>query len=164
MNVRRSFHWLFALVAMFCFVSAAVAVDPVRHVSAKVPVQGQSRELAAERAATAPSQAGTGIVARPPNPWKLLATIPGAVIHDIAFPTPQIGYAVAEGGQVWKTTNGGSELDRNSERELPLLLVRRERVFCDRPRDLGHLRFLHVLWPDPLEPRRRPNLEPATFN
>lgn len=92
---------------MFCFVSAAVAVDPVRHVSAKVPVQGQSRELAAERAATAPSQAGTGIVARPPNPWKLLATIPGAVIHDIAFPTPQIGYAVAEGGQVWKTTNGG---------------------------------------------------------
>jgi photosystem II stability/assembly factor-like uncharacterized protein len=37
----------------------------------------------------------------------LLATIPGAVIHDLIFVSATIGYAAAEGGQVWKTTNGG---------------------------------------------------------
>lgn len=42
------------------------------------------------------------------NPWKLQATLPGAVIHDISFPTALVGYAAAELGQVWKTTNGGS--------------------------------------------------------
>jgi photosystem II stability/assembly factor-like uncharacterized protein len=41
------------------------------------------------------------------NRWRLLATIPGAVVRDISFPTPRIGYAVAELGQVWKTTDGG---------------------------------------------------------
>jgi hypothetical protein len=30
------------------------------------------------------------------------------VIHDISFPTAKIGYAAAELGQVWKTTNGGA--------------------------------------------------------
>ena len=54
----------------------------------------------------------------------MLATLPGAVVHDISFATSQIGYAAAELGQVWKTTNGGAELDRDHESRIPLLLVR----------------------------------------
>ena len=42
------------------------------------------------------------------NPWKLQATLPGAVIHDISFASADIGYAAAELGQVWKTVNGGA--------------------------------------------------------
>jgi photosystem II stability/assembly factor-like uncharacterized protein len=42
------------------------------------------------------------------NPWKLQATLPGAVIHDISFPTSSVGYAAAELGQVWKTVDGGA--------------------------------------------------------
>jgi photosystem II stability/assembly factor-like uncharacterized protein len=39
--------------------------------------------------------------------WQLQATLPGAVIHDLSFASPTIGYAAAELGQVWKTTDGG---------------------------------------------------------
>jgi photosystem II stability/assembly factor-like uncharacterized protein len=86
----------------------ANASDMVRHISGRVPVQGNGRELAAERPVSVPTATLEQSVSPTANPWKLLATLPGAVIHDIAFPTPQIGYAVAEGGQVWKTTNAGS--------------------------------------------------------
>jgi hypothetical protein len=37
----------------------------------------------------------------------LEATLTGAVIPDLSFASPSIGYAAAELGQVWKTTNGG---------------------------------------------------------
>ncbi len=49
----------------------------------------------------------TGLAAQG-NTWKLLATLPGIIIHDISFPTAKIGYAVGELGQVWKTTDGGN--------------------------------------------------------
>jgi photosystem II stability/assembly factor-like uncharacterized protein len=63
--------------------------------------------MSAERVAATGARSASSLVNRSPNPWKLLATLPGAIIHDIAFATPKIGYAVGEGGQVWKTTNGG---------------------------------------------------------
>lgn len=78
-----------------------------RQVAGRVPVIGSGRELAAYRPAEyvvsqrmVPAASG--------GRWKLLATIPGAVIHDISFPSLRVGYAAAELGQIWKTTDGGS--------------------------------------------------------
>lgn len=79
----------------------------VRQVSLRTPMIGQGRELAAERpVASGPRDF---IPANPnPNPWQLLASLPGAVIHDIAFSSSTTGYVAAELGQVWKTTDGGN--------------------------------------------------------
>jgi photosystem II stability/assembly factor-like uncharacterized protein len=93
--------------------SAAVTIpkargrELVRYVSARLPFLGPARELGAVR----PARTETGIpqaTVRPgANPWRLLGTIPGSVVRDISFATPRIGYAVAELGRVWKTTDGG---------------------------------------------------------
>jgi photosystem II stability/assembly factor-like uncharacterized protein len=71
-------------------------------------VQGPSRTLGAVR----PLLPNT---AQPPkfspagqNPWVLQATLPGTVIHDLSFANSRIGFAAAELGQVWKTTDGGA--------------------------------------------------------
>ena len=42
------------------------------------------------------------------NPWRLQATLPSAVIKDISFASPTVGYIAAELGKVWKTTDGGN--------------------------------------------------------
>ena len=87
--------------------AAAESGSTVRYVSHRTPVQGTQRELTADRprvAAAAHANQAIGTVA---NPWRLQATLPGAVIHDLAFPTAQIGYVAAELGQVWKTSDGG---------------------------------------------------------
>jgi len=81
----------------------------VRHVASRIPVVGASHELSAERPAEATGHPAIRGLSPKANPWKLQATLPGAVIHDISFPTTLIGYAAAELGQVWKTTNGGSK-------------------------------------------------------
>ncbi|MFY9644065.1 MAG: hypothetical protein WAK29_02750 [Terriglobales bacterium] len=102
----------FSLITAFSF-SQEVA-SPVSHVSRAVPVAAPARELSAAR----PLSRHEGIVQ--PDPanaeatptWKLLATFPGVIIHDVAFPTSKIGYAVGELGQVWKTTNGGSNWEQ----------------------------------------------------
>lgn len=95
------------IIAVIFSLLATPSFAATRHVSGKQPVQGNSQEMSAERAEPAGTASAPALVKRPPNPWKMLATLPGAVIHDIAFATPKIGYAVGEGGQVWKTTNGG---------------------------------------------------------
>jgi hypothetical protein len=101
--------WLYAILAtvVFGLALSAPAADDVRHVSSRVPVLGSSREMAAMRPANSPPAQSREVVAPTANPWQLLATLPGAVIHDVSFATPQIGYAAAELGQVWKTTDGG---------------------------------------------------------
>ena len=81
----------------------------VRHIAGRVPMQGFSREMSAERPANVNAQPAIDRLSPKANPWKLQATLPGAVIHDISFPTALVGYAAAELGQVWKTTNGGSK-------------------------------------------------------
>jgi photosystem II stability/assembly factor-like uncharacterized protein len=79
----------------------------VRYVSARVPLLGPARDLAATRPAQDRGPIPQDQVGADANPWVQLATIPGAVLRDVAFATPKIGYAVAELGQVWKTTDGG---------------------------------------------------------
>ena len=93
------------LFGLFLFASITSAQN-VHHVSARVPVIGASRELGAERAISHSTVATTS-VSPTANQWKLLASLPGAVIHDISFPNHHVGYAAAELGQVWKTTDGG---------------------------------------------------------
>ena len=86
----------------------ASRTDSARFVSARLPVLGPQRELAAIRPARPAGHPSAAHLVPDANAWVLQATIPGAVIHDIAFPTPQVGYAAAELGQVWKTTDGGA--------------------------------------------------------
>src|SRR5271163_3106859 len=81
------------------------------HVSGALPVASPRHELSAERPQTKHRTIvqpnATGLAAQG-NTWKLLATLPGVIIHDISFPTAKIGYAVGELGQVWKTTDAGN--------------------------------------------------------
>ena len=87
------------------------AAETTRHVAARVPVQGAARELAAERPVvrrTSPAPIARGTQ----HAWQRQQTLPGAVVHDIAFPSASVGYAAAELGQVWKTTDGGAHWTR----------------------------------------------------
>jgi photosystem II stability/assembly factor-like uncharacterized protein len=105
-------HFLIMSVAAACMAPIAVTAQTgdtiVRHIAGRVPVQGSSRELSADRLTHVSSYQTSSGVSPKANPWKLQATLPGAVIHDISFPTAKIGFAVAEAGQVWKTTDGGA--------------------------------------------------------
>jgi photosystem II stability/assembly factor-like uncharacterized protein len=99
------------LVAAHASGFAADREAKVRQVAARVPVQGITHTLEAVRlenpvAVHLPSARGSV------NPWRFQQTLPGAVIHDLAFPTESIGYAAAELGQVWKTTDGGDHWTR----------------------------------------------------
>jgi len=83
--------------------------SPAHHVSRTLPVASPRYELSAERAqAQAIAQPPAASLAAPGNTWQLLATLPAAIIHDISFPTAKIGYAAGEHGQIWKTTDGGT--------------------------------------------------------
>ena len=105
--LRVSSFLLLFLLLLAVYISPATSQTNVHHVSARVPVQGATHELSADRPYVAASPQKL-IRTRPDgNTWTLQATLPGAVIHDISFSSAQVGYAVAEGGQVWKTTNGG---------------------------------------------------------
>lgn len=92
----------------------------VRHVSARMPVVGPSRALSALRPSTATPPLGQLTPQGPAkNTWNLMATLPGAVAHDVDFPTPQIGFAAAELGQVWKTKDGGRTWAKVLNRGFP---------------------------------------------
>src|SRR5689334_13397254 len=99
------------VVSCAAFIQVSYAQElatTTHHVSARVPVQGPSRELSAERAVKATAPSTPDAVSPTANAWTLQATLPGAVIHDISFPSPTVGFAAAELGQVWKTTDGGA--------------------------------------------------------
>ncbi len=89
---------------------AVSAQQAVPHVSGVIPVQSPRRELSAIRTSAPNSE-----IQQPSespfatHTWKLLATLPQAVIHDLTFATPTVGFAVGEHGQVWKTVNGGKQ-------------------------------------------------------
>jgi photosystem II stability/assembly factor-like uncharacterized protein len=104
---------LVCLAVLLC-ASYAFAQEAVSHVSHVVPVQTASHVLSAQRSFIAPEVSARSQERPlnlpstvPANSWKLLATLPGTIIHDMAFVTNTTGFAVAEAGQVWKTTNGG---------------------------------------------------------
>jgi hypothetical protein len=99
-----------ALAACLTPITTSAQEDTtVRHIAGRIPVQGVGREMSADRPTNTNSQPRISHVSPKANPWKLQATLPGAVIHDISFPTTLIGYAAAELGQLWKTTDGGSK-------------------------------------------------------
>jgi len=84
-----------------------------RPISARRPVQRPTIELRANHPANVEAQSErlskkTTLHTLSLNPWQTLATLPGAVVHDLSFPTPTVGFAAAELGQVWKTADGGS--------------------------------------------------------
>jgi photosystem II stability/assembly factor-like uncharacterized protein len=95
----------FTLVLLIALPAAA---QDAHHVSGIVPVQGSQsiHELSAERPVVAPA-AATQPLATTGHNWQLQASLPGTVIHDLSFASPTVGYAAAEAGQIWKTTNGG---------------------------------------------------------
>src|SRR5579862_6616484 len=101
--VIRCSVFLAALSISMC----AAAQESALHVSHRVPVTNPAMELSAERAVTSCTQMKPAISKNSQNTWTLLATLPGTVIHDMIFTTATTGYAAAELGQVWKTTNGG---------------------------------------------------------
>jgi hypothetical protein len=84
----------------------------VHYIYGRVPMQGEGAThiLAADRPAnvTVPIAVGRRAQSAQPqtNPWRLQATLSG-VVTDLAFPSATIGYAAAELGRVWKTTDGG---------------------------------------------------------
>jgi hypothetical protein len=98
--------------ATVLLVTYAVAQDSSTstQISRTVPVATASQVLSAIRPtvpadiSAVPRPNSTNI---PANNWQLLASLPGTVIHDLIFISPTVGYAAAEVGQVWKTTNSG---------------------------------------------------------
>jgi hypothetical protein len=88
------------------------ALPTVSYTASCVPVQGGGpiHILAANRPviATGRPLAGTEpeLAHGEANPWRLQATL-GGVITDLAFPSDTVGYAAAELGRVWKTTDSG---------------------------------------------------------
>jgi hypothetical protein len=107
----RFSHFLIVAIALTAslFAGAQDSTTLAHHVSAHVPVQSSasSRELSAERPNVPQVSSDISQSAPATHNWQLQATLPGAVIHDIAFASPLIGYAAAELGQVYKTTNSG---------------------------------------------------------
>lgn len=104
---------LLLLLLAFGYVShAGVAQqDPaqVHHVAGYRLASRVRGELAADRPAdSTPGNISLASSSSTPNPWQFLATLPGAFVHDISFASATTGFAVAENGQVWKTTNGGA--------------------------------------------------------
>lgn len=89
-------------------IASAAPARSVRVVSSRLPLVGPGRELGAVRSASLQGRRRAARLSPTAEPWRLLATIPGAVLRDVSFPTPKVGYAVAELGQVWKTTDGGT--------------------------------------------------------
>src|SRR5579862_7954858 len=103
----------FSCIAALLLEMSALAQDPstsALHISRAVPVRTASQTLSAIRPnippdiRALPRPNSTNVTA---NNWQLLATLPGTVIHDLTFASAAVGYAAAEGGQVWKTSNGG---------------------------------------------------------
>jgi photosystem II stability/assembly factor-like uncharacterized protein len=107
-------RWRACVIPLLLIGSLSFSQDlarPAHHVSRTLPVDSSRNELSAER-----PEAERGAIVQP-NPtglapqshtWQLLATLPGVIIHDISFPTAEIGYAAGEHGLVWKTTDGGT--------------------------------------------------------
>lgn len=100
--------------------ASAHADDTTRYVSGRAPVAGSSREIGAIRpAGLSPSGAAITPAGHPANTWTKIGSLSGAVAHDVAFVSPTTGYAAAELGQVWATTNGGVSWTKILNRGFP---------------------------------------------
>ena len=92
----------------------------IRYVSARIPINGRSVETGAVRpVGLAPRAAAISPAGHPANSWTKLASLPGATVHDVAFASPTVGYAAAELGQIWETTDGGNTWTKILNRGFP---------------------------------------------
>ena len=109
MKSRLFSCFIFVFSITLSLTSAAQDSIPLaHHVSGNIPVQASGHELSAERPLVPPVAAAEPSPCSPAtHTWKLQATLTGAVIHDLSFASPSVGYAAAELGQVWKTVDGG---------------------------------------------------------
>src|SRR5689334_9323943 len=119
----RTCHCSALVAAMLITAVSAVAATAnshamARYVSARIPVIGASTTLSALRASGLTPQQITPPGART-NTWTKLGTMSGAVVHDITFVSPTVGYAAAELGQVWQTTDGGGHWTTVLNRGFP---------------------------------------------
>lgn len=105
-------------LATITLLSAPAQAATTRYVSARLPINGPQKEIGAVRPAglDGSSLTPTGY---PTNAWTKLATLSGATVHDVAFASPTTGYAAAELGQIWATTNGGQSWKETLNRGFP---------------------------------------------
>jgi photosystem II stability/assembly factor-like uncharacterized protein len=107
-----------ALIAASFLPVSARAEHTTRYITARVPITGHSVDVSVVRPAI-----GSSRVAAPPlhhaNSWTKLATLPNATVHDVAFESASVGYAAAELGQIWKTSDGGNTWTEILDRGFP---------------------------------------------
>ena len=113
MKFRRSSGFIPVLALLISQPIILAAQDSATlsyHVSRNVPVQAGEHilSLSAERPAVSAARAEPQLANPSGHNWQLQAKLPGTIIHDLSFASPTIGYAAAELGQVWKTTDGGT--------------------------------------------------------
>lgn len=108
------------LLGMTVPASATTSEGLVPYVSARIPMNGPSKETGALRPrALSPDRNSLTPAGHPANTWTHLANLPGATVHDVAFVSPTVGYAAAELGQVWETTDGGNTWTEILNRGFP---------------------------------------------
>jgi photosystem II stability/assembly factor-like uncharacterized protein len=103
---RATLNWLLA-AAVLLLPGAVCAQKSALYVTARLPIVGHSVEIGAVRPVIPTSPRRSPPIRRT-NTWTKLATLSNATVHDVAFGTATIGYAAAELGQIWKTTDGGN--------------------------------------------------------
>lgn len=96
------------ILVFFSFLCSPAFTQTATHVAARIPTLGTVRDFSAERSVASTTISQPSSPNNQAHAWKLQAMLPGAVIHDISFPSTTVGFAAAELGQVWKTTNGGA--------------------------------------------------------
>ncbi|HEX4080902.1 MAG TPA: hypothetical protein VHX61_18725, partial [Rhizomicrobium sp.] len=106
------------LLAGTCAPSLGAVGATTHYVSARLPMNGPSVAIGAVRPAALAPRSVTP-AGHPGNDWTLLANLPGATVHDVAFVSPTVGYAAAELGQVWETTDGGNSWTEILNRGYP---------------------------------------------
>ncbi|HEX3664856.1 MAG TPA: hypothetical protein VHU23_06470 [Rhizomicrobium sp.] len=115
----RAFPFAVSL-ATFALLGASAHAATTRYVSARLPMNGPSQEAGAVRpAGLSPDKHKLTPKGQPSNTWTQLANLPGATVHDVAFSSPTTGYAAAELGQIWQTTDGGTTWKEILNRSFP---------------------------------------------
>jgi photosystem II stability/assembly factor-like uncharacterized protein len=109
----------FLLISPVSAIAATANSPPsTTYVNARVPIVHPSKVLSAVRPAAMHPRRVTSPGASV-NTWTKLGTMSGAVVHDVAFVSPTVGYAAAELGQVWETTDGGAHWTKILNRGFP---------------------------------------------
>ncbi len=107
-------------VATVVLLTAPALAATTHYVAARIPMNGPSKDIGAVRpAGLSPDRNSLTPAGHPANTWTQLASLPGATVHDVAFVSPTVGYAAAELGQVWETSDGGNTWSEILNRGFP---------------------------------------------